>query len=70
VSSVAPIRLNTNVDASQAFYERPGLAFGDPGDPVWSEQHVEVDSLVVGVSVQQPPYEAVVSDPDGNVIRS
>jgi catechol 2,3-dioxygenase-like lactoylglutathione lyase family enzyme len=43
---MASIRLDqinlvvTNVDATRAFYARLGVAFQDPGDPVWADRHV------------------------------
>jgi catechol 2,3-dioxygenase-like lactoylglutathione lyase family enzyme len=46
VSAVAPIRLDqinlvvSDVEATRVFYGRFGVAFGDPGDPVWSARHV------------------------------
>jgi catechol 2,3-dioxygenase-like lactoylglutathione lyase family enzyme len=49
VATVAPIRLDqlnlvvSDIDASQAFYRRLGLAFGDPGDPVWATQHISAE---------------------------
>jgi catechol 2,3-dioxygenase-like lactoylglutathione lyase family enzyme len=65
---MAPIRLDqlnlvvSNVDATRAFYTHLGLAFGDPGDPVWAEQHVSAvhtDDLPLDVDLDSTAFAQV-----------
>jgi catechol 2,3-dioxygenase-like lactoylglutathione lyase family enzyme len=67
VSTVAPIRLDqinlvvSDVDATRAFYARLGVAFGDPGDAVWSEHHVSAlhtDDVPLDIDLDSTAFAA------------